>query len=174
MNYKLITAGTAGRACGLVEVAPGYEAGSRSVFSRAVVHFGCGKLIEVLPGKTTPVYSKLWKIPEVKLKLSAEPPELPADGISKSELIVSIEGPRDIPVPMPMDVKVFLSTSLGLIDDSALIRAGHASTTAVLTSSREAGTARIEAKCKRLLKGNLVVEFKEGDDGPESGPGRGI
>ncbi|MDD4497478.1 MAG: hypothetical protein PHV51_04915 [Methanosarcinaceae archaeon] len=39
MNYKLITAGTAGRACGLVEVAPGYEAGSRSVFSRAVVHY---------------------------------------------------------------------------------------------------------------------------------------
>ena len=38
MNYKLITAGTAGRACGLVEFAPGYEAGSRSVFSRAVVH----------------------------------------------------------------------------------------------------------------------------------------
>ncbi|MDD3043070.1 MAG: hypothetical protein PHW56_09060, partial [Methanosarcinaceae archaeon] len=38
VNYKLITAGTAGRACGLVEFAPGYEAGSRSVFSRAVVH----------------------------------------------------------------------------------------------------------------------------------------
>ncbi|MDD4498585.1 MAG: hypothetical protein PHV51_10690, partial [Methanosarcinaceae archaeon] len=54
VNYKLITAGTAGRACGLVEFAPGYEAGSRSVFSRAVVHKAFNNILVGFRGLALP------------------------------------------------------------------------------------------------------------------------
>ncbi len=108
--------------------------------------------------QATHVHCDLTQIPGIKLKLSAEPTEIPADGNSKSTITIRIEDKNGIPIPVPEDIMVKLVTNIGTIESPIKIPAGRASVTATLTSSAVKGTATVKAKAE-FLKGRTTVEF---------------
>ena len=121
-------------------------------------YFDCKREATVNANQTTHVHCDLTEIPEIKLKLSAEPTEITADGKSKSTITIRIEDNNGIPIPVPEDVTVELVTNIGTIESSVKIPAGPALVTATLTSSTVKGTATVEAKVE-FLKGSTTVEF---------------
>jgi PKD repeat protein len=121
-------------------------------------YFECERKAIVNAGQTTPVHCDLREIPEIKLKLSAEPTKIPADGVSKSTITISIEDNNGIPIPVPEDVTVELETDNGTIESPVKISAGHASVTITLTSSRVKEITTIEAKVE-FLSDRTTVEF---------------
>jgi len=121
-------------------------------------YFKCEKKAIVNADQTTPVHCDLTEIPEIKLKLSAEPTEITADGKSRSTITIRVEDNNGIPIPVPEDVTVELVTNIGTIESPVKIPAGPALVTTTLTSSTVEGTATVEAKAL-FLKGGTTVEF---------------
>jgi len=121
-------------------------------------YFKCEREAVVNVNQPTYVHCDLTEIPEIKLKLSAEPTKIPADGVSESQMTIWIEDINENKIPVPVDVTVELRTNRGKIERQVKILAGHASATATLTSSTDKGTATVEAKAE-FLKGSTTVEF---------------
>ena len=132
--------------------------GAHIVKFRKFGYFDCEREAIVDANQRTHVHCDLMKIPEIKLKLSAEPAEIPADGVSKSTITIRIEDNNGIPIPVPEDVMVELATDNGTIESPVKIPAGHAAVKTTLTSSTVRGTATVEAKAI-FLKGSTEVEF---------------
>ena len=121
-------------------------------------YFKCEKEAIVYASQPTPVHCDLTEIPELKLKLSAEPTEITADGKSESQIKIWIEDNNENKIPVPVDVTVELETNIGEIENAVKILDGHASISATLTSSTEKGTATIKARVE-FLKSSTTVEF---------------
>ena len=118
----------------------------------------CEKRVVVNADQITSVHCDLKKL-EMKLRLSAEPTEIPADGKSKSVITISVEGENGTPAPVPEEVTIVLETNIGLIDTPARIPAGDAQTRSILTSSTAGGTATVKAKSGTGLEGSIEVRF---------------
>jgi len=118
----------------------------------------CEKRVVVNTDQITPVHCDLKK-PEMKLRLSAEPTEIPADGKSKSVITIRMEDEEGTPAPVPEDTEIVLETNIGLIDTPARIPAGGVSATSILTSSTAGGTATVRAKSGTGLKNDVAVRF---------------
>ena len=126
-------------------------------------HFGYKRKILVTADQTETVHCDLTKVPEVSLKLSADPTEILADGKSKSTITIEIEDKKGRPIPVPKEIAVVVGTNIGEIGSTARMPAGKASTTSVLTSSGSGGTATVNAVLEvegvLRLKGETTVEF---------------
>ena len=145
--------------CGLSPTTvPEVSAGTHTVTFKKFGYFDCNKEAVVNANQTTLVHCDLTELPEIKLKLTAEPAEITADGKSKSIITIGIEDNNGIPIPVPEDVTVELATDSGTIERAVKIPAGHASVTTTLTSSRVKEIATIEAKVE-FLNGCTTVEF---------------
>jgi hypothetical protein len=121
-------------------------------------YFECEQKKIVHAEQTTPFHCDLREIPDINLKLSAEPTKITADGESMTTITISIEDNNGIPILVPEDVTVYLVTDIGTIESPVKIPTGHASVKATLTSSRVKGIATIDAKVK-FLNGCTTVEF---------------
>jgi len=121
-------------------------------------YFDCKREAIVKANQTTHVHCDLTEIPGVKMKLSAEPIKIPADGKSRSTITIRIEDKDEIPIPVPEDVTVELRTDKGTVESPVKIPAGRASVTATLTSSKTQGTATVEAKAL-FLESSTTIEF---------------
>ena len=106
----------------------------------------------------TPVQCDLKK-PEMKLVLSAEPTEIPADGKSKSVITISVDYEDGTPAPVPEDVTIVLETNIGIIDTPVSMPAGKTEATSILTSSTAGGTATVRAESETGLKSSVAVRF---------------
>ncbi len=137
---------------------PEVSVGAHHVKIRKFGYFDCKREAIVKANQTTHVHCDLTEIPGIKMKLSAEPIEIPADGKSKSTITIRIEDKDEIPIPVPEDVTVELITDKGTVESPVKIPAGRASVTATLTSTKAKGTATVEAKAL-FLKGSTTVEF---------------
>jgi len=137
---------------------PEVSVGTHTVTFKKFGYFDCNKEAVVNTNQTTQVHCDLTELPEIKLKLTAEPAEITADGKSKSTITIGIEDNNGIPIPVPEDVTVELATDSGTIERAVKIPAGHASAKATLTSSTVRGTATVKAKVV-FLKGRTEVEF---------------
>ncbi len=121
-------------------------------------YFACKREVVVNADQQTLVHCDLTEIPELKLKLAAEPSKINADGKSESKIKIWIEDNNENKVPVPEDVTVELETNKGKIESPVKILAGHASVTATLTSPTDKGTATVKAKAE-FLKGSTTAEF---------------
>jgi len=120
----------------------------------------CEKKAVVNANETTPVHCDLeTKTPEIKLVLSAEPTEIPADGKSKSVITIRTEDKNGVPIPVPEETEITLETNIGLIDTPVSIPAGKTEATSILTSSTAGGTATVRAKSGTGLEGSVAVRF---------------
>jgi PKD repeat protein len=137
---------------------PEVPMGAHLVKFRKFGYFDCKREAMVKANQTTHVHCDLTEIPGIKLKLSAEPTKISADGKSKSVITIWIEDKNGIPIPVPEDVTVELVTNNGTIESPVKIPAGRASVTATLTSSTVKGTATVKTKAE-FLKGSTTVEF---------------
>ena len=134
--------------------------GSHIVLFTKSGYSDCEKKAVVTANETTPVHCDLeTKAPVIKLVLSAEPTELPADGKSKSVITISVEDEEGTPAPVPEDTEITLETDIGLIDTPVSIPAGDAQATSILTSSTAGGTATVRAKSGTGLKDDVAVRF---------------
>jgi len=126
-------------------------------------HFGYERKILVTADQTVPVHCDLTKVPEIGLKLSADPTEILADGKSRSVITIEIEDQKGRPIPVPKEIAVVVETNIGEMDSTARISAGNASTTSVLISSGSGGTATVKAALDvdgiLKLEGETTVEF---------------
>ncbi len=129
---------------------PGVFAGPHTVKFVKFGYLGCEQTETVKAEQTTPFHCDLREIPEIKLKLSAEPTKIMADGESTSTITITIEDNNGMPIPVPEDVTVELVTDIGTIESPVKIPTGHASVKATLTSPRVKGIATIDAKVKFL------------------------
>ena len=118
----------------------------------------CKKEVVVNADQTTTVHCDLKKH-EMKLRLSAEPNEIPADGKSKSVITMSVEDENGTPAPVPEEMTIVLETDIGLIDTPVRIPAGDVSATSILTSSTAGGTATVRAKSEVGLEISVAVRF---------------
>ena len=133
-------------------------------------YFGYEKNAVVVANQTTPIHCDLTKIPEVKLKLSADPAEIVADGKSESTIGIEImTKDKEIPIPVLEDTIVVLETDIGTIDSPVRIPRWHASATSTLRSSGSSGTATVKAEAEVeyekivKLEGSTTVEFQDGE-----------
>ena len=134
--------------------------GSHIVLFTKSGYSDCEKKAVVTANETTPVHCDLeTKVPEVKLFLSSEPVEIPADGKSKSVITIGIEDKNGVPIPVPEETEIALETNIGLIDTPVSIPAGDAQTRSILTSSTAGGTATVRAKSEIGLEGSVTVRF---------------
>ncbi|MBN2110009.1 MAG: hypothetical protein JW705_02835 [Methanosarcinaceae archaeon] len=117
----------------------------------------------VIPDETAVVECEM-KENEIKMRLSADPPAIPADGTSFSSIRIRIEDKHGIPLPVPEDITIDLEADTGKIQDFVLISRGHASTTAILGSSRLAKVATVNANCRGMIRGSTEVPFTEVDN----------
>jgi PKD repeat protein len=134
--------------------------GSHIVLFTKSGYSDCEKKAVVTANETTPVHCDLeTKAPVIKLVLSAEPTELPADGKSKSVITIGMEDKNGVPIPVPEETEITLETNIGLIDTPVSIPAGDAQATSILTSSTAGGTATVRAKSGTGLKDDVAVRF---------------
>ena len=132
-------------------------------------YFGYEKNAVVIANQTTPIHRDLTKIPEVKLKLSADPAEIVADGKSESTIEIEIvtKDDNEIPIPVLEDTMVVLETDIGTIKSPVKIPATCASVTSTLVSPTSSGTAtaKAEAEYEKIvkLKGSTTVEFLDAE-----------
>ena len=132
--------------------------GTRIVLFSKSGYSDCEKRVVVNADQITPVHCDLKKL-EMKLRLSAEPVEIPADGKSKSVITISVEDEDGTPAPVPEDVTIVLETNIGLIDTPVGIPARDTQATSILTSSTAGGTATVRAESEIGLKGSVEVRF---------------
>ncbi len=133
-------------------------------------YFDCEK-DAVVANQMTPVHCDLTKMPEVKLKLSADPAEIVADRESRSMVEIEIEivtkDDNEIPIPVPKDTTVILETDLGTIENPVKIPRGRASVMSILIFPTSSGiaTVKAEAECRGMmkLKGSTTVEFLDAE-----------
>jgi hypothetical protein len=135
--------------------------GTHDVKFRKFGYFDCEREVIVNAYQTTTVYCDLTEMPEIKLKLSADPDEIPADEKSKSTITIEIEDKNGILIPVPEEMTVVLETNIGSVESPVKIPAGRASTTATLISSKSSGTAIVRAELGKILKDHIAVEFLE-------------
>ncbi|PXF61338.1 MAG: hypothetical protein C4B59_05145 [Candidatus Methanogaster sp.] len=95
----------------------------------------------------------------MKLVLSAEPTEIPADGKSKFVITIRMEDENGTPAPTPEEMTIVLETDIGLIDTPVRIPAGDAETRSILTSSTAGRTATVRAKFGTGLESSVAVRF---------------
>jgi len=134
-------------------------------------YFGYERGAVVIANKTTPVHCDLTKMPEVKLKLSADPAEIVADRESRSMIKIEIltKDDNEIPIPVPNDTTVILETDIGAIESPVKIPRGRASvmSTLISTSPASRGTATVKAEAEygkiAKLKGSTTVEFLDAE-----------
>ncbi|GEM_PF-2693672 len=132
-------------------------------------YFGYEKNAVVIADQTIPVHRDLTKMPEVKLKLSADPAETVADGKSRSMIGIEIvtKDDNEMPIPVPEELTVVLETDIGTIESPVKIPRGHASATSALISLTSSGTATVkaEAEYRKIvkLKGSTTVEFLDAE-----------
>ena len=127
-------------------------------------YLGYEKNAVVIANQKTPVHCDLTKMPELKLKLSADPAEIVADGESRSTIEIEIvTKDKEIPIPVQEDTTVVLETDIGTIESPVRIPRWHASTISALRSSGSSGTATVKAEAEYMkivkLKGSTTVEF---------------
>ena len=132
--------------------------GVHSVKFRKFCYFDYEREAVVNANQKTHIHCDLTEIPGIKLKLSAEPTEIPADGESKSIIAIRIEDNNGKLILVPEDVTVELVTNKGTIESPVKIPAGPALVTTTLTSSNVKETATVEAKSV-FLRGGTTVEF---------------
>lgn len=132
--------------------------GNHNVKFRKFGYFDCEREAMVNANQKTHIHCDLTEIPGIKLKLSAEPTEIPADGESKSIITIRIEDNNGKLILVPEDVTVELVTNKGTIESPIKISAGPALVTTTLTSSNVKETATVEAKSV-FLRGGTTVEF---------------
>jgi len=134
-------------------------------------YFGYERGKVVIPNQTIPVHCDLTKMPEVKLKLSADPAEIVSDRESRSMITIEIltKDDNEIPIPVPNDTTVILETDIGAIESPVKIPRGRASVTSTLIStspaSRGTATVKAEAEYGKIvkLKGSTTVEFLDAE-----------
>jgi len=134
-------------------------------------YFGYERGAVVVANQTTPVHCDLTKMPEVKLKLSADPAEIVADRESRSMIKIEIltKDDNEIPIPVPNDTTVILETDIGAIESPVKIPRGRASVTSALISTPPAsrGTAIVKAGAEYgkivKLEGSTTVEFLDAE-----------
>lgn len=120
----------------------------------------CEKKAAVTANETTPVHCDLeTKVPEIKLVLSSEFVEIPADGKSKSVITIGTKDKSGVPIPVPEETEITLETNIGLIDTPVRIPAGATQATSILTSSTAGGTATVRAKSGTGLESIVAVRF---------------
>jgi len=132
-------------------------------------YFGYERGAVVVANETTPVHCDLTKMPEVKLKLSADPAEIVADRESRSMIKIEIltKDDNEIPIPVPNDTIVILETDIGAIESPVKLPCGRASVTSALIStspaSRGTATVKAEAEYGKIVKleGSTTVEFMD-------------
>ncbi|MBN2487556.1 MAG: PEGA domain-containing protein, partial [Methanosarcinaceae archaeon] len=126
-------------------------------------YYKCEKEALVLENITTHIHCDLEEIPHIKLKLSAKPDNIPADGISRSTITIGIEDNNEIPIPVPEDITIDLETSAGVVETPVKIEKGHVSTTSILTSSTSAGIAVVKARCEPILENKITIKFTDAE-----------
>jgi hypothetical protein len=134
-------------------------------------YFGYEKNAIVVANQTTPIHRDLTKMPEVKLKLSADPAEIVADGKSRSMIKIEIatKDDNETPIPVPEETTVILETDIGTIESPVKIPRGRASVTSTLIStspaSRGTATVKAEAEYRKIVKleGSTTVEFLDAE-----------
>ena len=126
-------------------------------------YYKCEKEALVLENITTQIHCDLEEIPHIKLKLSAKPANIPADGISRSTIAISIEDNNEIPIPVPEDITIYLETSEGVVETPVKIEKGHGSTTSFLTSSTSARIAVVKARCEPILENRITIKFTDAE-----------
>ena len=132
-------------------------------------YFGYERETIVVANQTTPVHRDLTKMPEVKLKLSADPTEIVVDRESRSTIEIEIvtKDDNEIPIPVPEELTVVLETDTGTIESPVKIPRGRASATSTLISSASSGTATVkaEAEYRKIVKleGSTTVEFRDAE-----------
>jgi len=132
-------------------------------------YFGYEKNAVVVADLTTPAHRDLTKIPEVKLKLSADPAEIVADGKSRSTIGIEIvtKDDNEILIPVIEDTMVVLETDIGTIESPVQIPRGRASVTSTVISPTSSGTATVKAGAEYgkivKLEGSTTVEFLDAE-----------
>jgi hypothetical protein len=132
-------------------------------------YFSCERGTVVVANQTTPVHCTLTKMPEVKLKLSADPAKIVADRESRSVIKIEIvtKDDNEIPIPVPKDTTVILETDIGTIESPVKIPRGRASVTSILIPPTSSGTATVKAEAEYgkivKLKGSTTVEFLDAE-----------
>ncbi len=134
-------------------------------------YFGYEKNAVVIANQLAQVHCDLTKMPEVKLKLSADPAEIVADRESRSMIKIEIltKDDNEIPIPVPEETTVILETNIGTIESPVKIPRGRASVTSTLISARSSGTATVKAEAEYgkivKLEGSTTVEFLDAGSG---------
>ena len=118
----------------------------------------CKRDIVVNADQTTAVHCDLEKLKK-KLRLSAEPIKIHADGKAESKITISVEDDNGTPTPVPDAMEIILGTNIGRITTPVIIRTGDAKITATLRSATTGGTAKVSATSDTGLQGSTSVEF---------------
>ena len=103
------------------------------------------------------------KVPKpVKLRITAEPTEILADGKTKSAITVELLDKEGKPVPALANTEIKLVTTKGKIETPVVkIPRGKELEKTLLVSPKEAGTATLSAKVENLESTNITVTFME-------------
>jgi len=103
------------------------------------------------------------KVPKpAKLRITAEPKEILADGEEKSVITIELLDKEGKPVSALADTEIKLTSTRGKIEKPlAKIPKGKETEKTVLISSKEAGTVTLSADVKGLKSTSITVTFKE-------------
>ncbi len=103
------------------------------------------------------------KVPEpARIKLTAEPTELMADGTSTSTLTIELLDYEGKPVAALADTEISIVSSLGKVTKHIVkIPKGKGTEQTGLVASKEAGTATVSADAKNLDRAVVAVVFLE-------------
>lgn len=97
-----------------------------------------------------------------RLKLSAEPGEIVADGRSTSTLTVALLDKSGKPAAATGDMEIRLATNIGrLVDPAVRIKKGASSGATVIASTTQFGPASVSAESSGLETGTVTLNFKE-------------
>jgi RNA polymerase subunit RPABC4/transcription elongation factor Spt4 len=96
-----------------------------------------------------------------RLKLSANPPEILADGKSTSTIKVELVDEKGAVVPAKEDTAISLTSTDGRMSTSVTIPKGQSAATTTITSSTNIGSVGIAATSKGLKDTKGAVTFKE-------------
>lgn len=94
-----------------------------------------------------------------KLHVESNPKTLKADGVSNSNITVTLMDNNNTPIETEIDTTINLSTDLGNITNQIIIYAGNSSGSTVLQSSDKSGIATVSAKSKGLVGDYIKVGF---------------
>jgi len=125
--------------------------------------------VMVIANQMSTVHPDLVDIPNIRLKITSDPPEIQADGRSRSIITISIEGEREnrkvTPIIVPDTVEILLETNLGMIESPVKMHRGSSFTTSVLMSTATGGSANVAARVniedRFKLGGSATVVFSD-------------